>query len=137
MLFMLLTGTLLKVIVLGRNTWNIGLENPYSVINETCRALWFALSPIVLKPMNRLNWERISEEFMTKWQFPNCVGALDGRHMRIKAPPNSGSLFYNYKQFFSIVLLATCDANYKFTWIDIGQYGKLIEIISEVIEKCT
>lgn len=62
---------------------------------------------------------------MNKWQFPNCLGAIDGRHMRIQAPPNSGSNFYNYKQFFSMVLLATCDATYKFTWIDIGQYGSI------------
>lgn len=70
---------------------------------------------------------------MAKWQFPNYLGALDGKHMRIQAPPNSGSTFYNYKQFFSLVLLTTCDANYKFTWIDIDQYGEFIEIVT--IEK--
>lgn len=88
----------------------------HKIINETCQALWFALDQIVLKPKDRISWEQISEEFMTKWQFPNCVGALDGHHIGIQSTPNSGSAFYNYKQFFSIVLLATCDANYKFTW---------------------
>ncbi|XP_020299084.1 uncharacterized protein LOC109863260 [Pseudomyrmex gracilis] len=37
----------------------------------------------------------------------------------------SGSEFYNYKGLFSIVLLGACDAEYKFTWLDIGQYGSL------------
>ncbi|XP_039315204.1 uncharacterized protein LOC120359861 [Solenopsis invicta] len=60
---------------------------------------------------------------MRKWQFPNCLGVIDGRHMRIQAPLNSGSTFFNYKQFFIMMLLAICDASYKFTWVDIGQYG--------------
>ena len=35
----------------------------------------------------------------------------------------SGSLYYNYKDFFSLVLLAVCDAKYTFTLIDTGSYG--------------
>ncbi len=62
--------------------------------------------------------------FENQWQFPNCIGALDGKHICITAPPKSGSLFYNYKGSFSINLLALVDANYKFTAIQVGDFGK-------------
>jgi hypothetical protein len=49
---------------------------------------------------------------------------MDGKYIRIKCPPNSGSQYFNYKQYNSIVLQAVVDANLTFLTLDVGAYGK-------------
>jgi len=81
--------------------------------------------PLFLKaPSTVEEWKNVASEFWELWQFPNCIGASDGKHIQITAPQASGSEFFNYKKTFSIILLAVWDASYNFTIIvDIGAEG--------------
>ncbi|KAK4882779.1 hypothetical protein RN001_006098 [Aquatica leii] len=95
-----------------------------AIIEETLDLIYTSLSNIYLKFPTKNVWLRIADEFREKRYFPNCIGALDGKHIRIKKPKHSGSLYFNYKGYYSVVLIFLVDANYNLTVINIGNYGR-------------
>ena len=104
--------------------YRIGRSTVSKIIRDTCDAIWAVLHEEYLKPPNsNKEWKEIAVKFQLLWNFSHCVGAIDCKHVAIQCPLNNGSLYYNYKGFFSIALLAVCDAHYCFTLVDIGNYG--------------
>ena len=75
---------------------------------------------MVKTPSTHEEWQQLSSKFEARWNFPYAVGAKDGKQIAIKTPSESGSLYYNFIGFFSIILLGVVDADYKFIWADVG-----------------
>ena len=94
------------------------------LIQEVCEAIISEFSEeLVPVPSTPEEWNKISDDFSSRWNFHHCLGALDGKHIAIRCPKQGGSLYYNYKGFHSIILMAMVDADYKFTWVDVGSHG--------------
>ncbi|XP_071571334.1 uncharacterized protein [Temnothorax nylanderi] len=94
------------------------------IIVETTEALWLTLQPQVLPPPTVQTWAKIAEDLENKWNFPNCIGAIDGKHVTAQCFKNTGSAFYNYKGTYSTVLIGVCDADLRFTYVSIGSAGR-------------
>lgn len=77
-------------------------------------------------PRTTDDWKRIVQGFSDIWNLPHCVGAIDGL--------NSGSLYFNYKSYFDIAIMAICGAHYVFTFVDIkeGEWRSSVKSTTEV-----
>ncbi|XP_054261015.1 uncharacterized protein LOC128985495 [Macrosteles quadrilineatus] len=92
------------------------------IIPEVCQALCDVLQNIKI-PAQPEEWEKIAKDYHNKWNFPHCIGAVDGKHVVIESPTGSASVFYNFKGFFSVVLFALVDADYNYMFVDVGAQG--------------
>lgn len=101
-------------------------------MRDVLKELYKKLVPIFLPEPQISDFEKIANDFTTKCNFPNCIGVMGGKHVRVLSPKNSGSLYFD-RHYFSIVLLALIDTNCKFVIVDIGSYGE--EGDSGVFEK--
>ncbi|XP_051168346.1 uncharacterized protein LOC127286094 [Leptopilina boulardi] len=83
------------------------------IVRETCRAIWISLKRTAFPRLTRAGWLSHAKAFEEKWNFPHCIGAIDGK-----------LILCSYKGRFSINLMSISDAYYRFTAVDIGAPGR-------------
>ena len=104
--------------------WRVPHNTISLVVREVCEAIVDEyLDKQMFPPTTEQGWRQLADEWYQRWNFPHTIGAIDGKHVACKAPPDSGSEYYNCKHFFNIILFAMVSSDYKFIWVDVSGKG--------------
>ena len=103
--------------------FRVSHNNISKIVRQVSTAIIAEFAEEVPFPTSEADWKEISKRFNNIWNFPQTLGAIDGKHVRIRKPKRGGSLYYNYKGFHSIILMGLVDADYKFIWSEVGANG--------------
>ncbi|XP_018378047.1 PREDICTED: uncharacterized protein LOC108770818 [Trachymyrmex cornetzi] len=100
-------------------------HNISKIIAETCEVIWTTLKEEVFLQPNETNWQTINEDFDKHWNFPHCIGAINGKHIV------GGTQRQLIVARASIItkgtiasMPAVSDAKYRFIIVDIGALGR-------------
>jgi len=86
--------------------WRVPHNTQSLVVRQVCQAIIDEyVDEVLVCPTTPDGWRAIADKFYQRWNFPHTCGALDRKHVACRCPPNSGSQYYNYKGFYSIVLM--------------------------------
>jgi hypothetical protein len=88
----------------------MGVSTTSKIVRHVCQNIWALLHEEFMPKPSTSRYEAISFGLDGKANFPNCIGAVDGEHIRIIKPEHSESMYFNYKDYFSIVMLAVTDS---------------------------
>ena len=78
--------------------FRLGHSTVSVVVQQTCNAIIQKVGPKYLTTPDTVEeWRKVQDRFFRDWNFPRVVGCVDGKHIAIEKPSNSGSEFLNYK----------------------------------------
>jgi hypothetical protein len=96
------------------------------IVKETVDILREELHPLHMPLPTTASLKNNANEFENIWNFPHVVCCLDGKHIRIVCPTDSGAMFFSYKKYFSVVIQGLVDANCKCVTVDMGVSGNKV-----------
>lgn len=99
-------------------SYKLGVTTVSGIISEMCAAIWQVLKDDFVPLPKGTDWADIARDFWRVWNFPNCLGCIDGKHVTIRAQPNAGSDYFNYKRRTFHRADGHCDANCHFTMVE-------------------
>ena len=104
----------------------LGKSTVHDILRLVCSAISANFGHLIAWPHGR-RLARVTTDFQAKQLMPNCIGAIDGSHVFIAAPPNSvvAADHRNRYKTFSILLQAVVDTKCYFTSVNISPPGSL------------
>ena len=93
--------------------FRVGRSTISKFLPEACRVIQDEFTREYLRcPTTPDEWKELEREFRIRWHVPHALGALDGKHVALKKPKNSGALYHNYKGFFLVISTGTRISGY-------------------------
>jgi len=104
----------------------IGNPTAIKTVKEVCLSIWYTCitHPECISKPTKEQWKLTALEFGRRANFLHCLGDVDEKRFRVIKPEHSGSMFYNYKDFVSMELMAVEGTKYRFVYVDTDRYGK-------------
>lgn len=100
------------MVSIGKYAYRIGKSTTSGIIRETCQKLWEVLKTTVFPEPSETMWKEISNQFKQQWNFPHCLGAMDGKHVIIQV---------YIKKIKNLVIFKSCN-NTFFSFIVISKF---------------
>ena len=66
--------------------YRIGNAPVSKIVRESCDATY----------ETQVDWLATAKDFEEIWNLPNLISSIDGKHIRMMCPENTGTLFHNY-----------------------------------------
>lgn len=82
--------------------FGVGASTACEKVNEAMCFLIERKKHILSRLQDGRNLEEIIEGFFRRWNFPQCLGPVDGTHIPIKAPQDHHTDYFNRKSYHSI-----------------------------------
>ena len=97
------------------NSFGLSRSSVSIIVRKVCRVICEHLGPQLIQlPRTEAEVKKKVAMFSSRYDFPQCLGAVDGTHIEIKQPTHNATDFVNRKSHFTINVQACCDCNCVF-----------------------
>ena len=107
----------------------VGESTVICIVNEVSQAivenLWKKFISNLF-PKNQGDFSNMMGEMDSEWQFSFAFSAIDGSHLLMKClsgAPEAMKQYKNFRNFYSVILLALVDPKYRFIWASVCAPG--------------
>ena len=115
----------------GNSYWSCGLQ--FGLGKSTAKVICQEFEEALCRKEELFIWFPYSEDevqeamdtFEEEYKFPQILGAIDGCHIEINAPPENKEDYFNRKQYYSINLQGTVNSRLLFQHVAVGYPGSI------------